>query len=103
VAVWHRADDGGAGEVAQVTGAMTRLKELAGQRELLLVGDSKLVSRGNIVAMNTARVACIAPAGKPTCPPSACASWTFKRPRRSTTLPNATKACRRAAGQLPGR
>jgi transposase len=64
VPVWHRAYDGGAGEVAQVVGAMTQLKELAGQRELLLVGDSKLLSRGNIVAMNTAKVAFIAPAGK---------------------------------------
>jgi transposase len=64
VPVWHRAYDGGAGEVAQVVAAMTSLKELAGQRELLLVGDSKLLSRGNIVAMNTAKVAFIAPAGK---------------------------------------
>jgi Domain of unknown function (DUF4277)/Transposase DDE domain len=68
VPVWHRAYDGGAGEVAQVTGAMTRLKELAGQRDLLLVGDSKLLSRGNILAMNTARVTFIAPAGKPYLP-----------------------------------
>jgi Domain of unknown function (DUF4277) len=64
VPVWHRAYDGGAGEVAQVAGAMTRLKELAGQRDLLLVGDAKLISRGNIQAMNTARVAFIAPAAK---------------------------------------
>jgi hypothetical protein len=64
IPVWHRAYDGGAGEVAQVTGAMTALKELAGQRRLLLVGDSKLVSRGNILAMNTAGVAFIAPASK---------------------------------------
>jgi hypothetical protein len=68
VPVWHRAYDGGAGEVAQVVGAMTALKELAGGRGLLLVGDSKLVSRGNIVAMNTAKVAFIAPAGKPYLP-----------------------------------
>jgi hypothetical protein len=68
VPVWHRADDGGAGEVAQVAGAMTALKELAGTRKLLLVGDSKLISRGNIVAMNTAQVAFIAPAGKPYLP-----------------------------------
>ena len=68
VPVWHRAYDGGAGEVAQVVGAMTRLKELAGPRRLLLVGDSKLISRGNIIAMNTARVAFIAPAGKPYLP-----------------------------------
>jgi transposase len=68
VPVWHRAYDGGAGEVAQVVAAMTALKELAGQRELLLVGDSKLLSRGNIVAMSTAKVAFIAPAGKPYLP-----------------------------------
>jgi transposase len=64
VPVWHRAYDGGAGEVAQVVGAMQALRELAGPRKVLLVGDSKLVSRGNILAMNTARVAFIAPAGK---------------------------------------
>ena len=64
VPVWHRAYDGGAGEVAQVVEAMTRLKELAGQRELLLVGDAKLISRGNILAMNQARVGFIAPAAK---------------------------------------
>jgi transposase len=64
VPVWHRAFDGGAGEVAQVTGAMQALKELAGERKLLLVGDSKLISRGNVLAMNTAKVCFIAPAGK---------------------------------------
>jgi transposase len=64
VPVWHRAYDGGAGEVAQVVGAMEGLKALAGQRKVLLVGDSKLVSRGNIQAMNTAKVCFIAPASK---------------------------------------
>jgi hypothetical protein len=64
VPVWHRAFDGGAGEVAQVVGAMEGLKELAGPRKVLLVGDSKLISRGNVLAMNTAKVAFIAPAGK---------------------------------------
>jgi Domain of unknown function (DUF4277) len=64
VAVWHRAFDGGAGEVGQVVGAMTALKELAGPRKVLLVGDSKLISRGNIQAMNTAQVCFIAPASK---------------------------------------
>jgi transposase len=66
--VWHRAYDGGAGEVAQVVGAMEGLKELAGARKVLLVGDSKLISRGNVQAMTTARVAFIAPAGKPYLP-----------------------------------
>jgi transposase len=64
VPVWHRAYDGGAGEVAQVVGAMEALKELAGQRDLLLVGDSKLISRGNLLAMTKAGVCFIAPAGK---------------------------------------
>jgi transposase len=68
IPVWHRAYDGGAGEVAQVTGAMTALKALAGQRRLLLVGDSKLVSRGNLLAMNRAQVSFIAPAAKPYLP-----------------------------------
>jgi transposase len=64
IPVWHRAYDGGVGEVAQVVGAMEGLKALAGQRGLLLVGDSKLISRGNIIAMNQAKVAFIAPAAK---------------------------------------
>ena len=64
VPVWHRAYDGGAGEVAQVIGTMTALKDLARERSLLLVGDSKLISRGNIVAMTTAKIRFIAPAAK---------------------------------------
>jgi hypothetical protein len=68
VPVWHRAYDGGAGEVAQVVGAMEALKDLAGQRRVLLIGDSKLISRGNILAMTKAEVAFIAPAGKPYLP-----------------------------------
>jgi transposase len=44
VPVFHRAYDGGAGEVAQVAGAMRALRQLAGERRFLLVGDSKLVS-----------------------------------------------------------
>ena len=64
VPVWHRAYDGGAGEVAQVVGAMEGLKALAGARKVLLVGDSKLISRGNILAMNKAKVCFIAPASK---------------------------------------
>src|SRR6266487_2022981 len=52
------------GSLAQVVDAMTRLKTLAGARPFLLVGDSKLVRRGNLVAMNRARVRFIAPAGK---------------------------------------
>jgi len=64
VPVFHRAYDGGAGEVAQVIGAMTSLKKLAGRRRLLLVGDSKLVSYPNLAAMTRAKVGFIAPASK---------------------------------------
>jgi len=64
VPVLHRAFDGGAGEVNQVVGAMTALKQMAGPRRFLLVGDSKLVSYGNIRDMIAAEVEFIAPASK---------------------------------------
>ncbi len=64
IPVWHRGYDGGAGEVAQVIGAMTALRQMAGPRRFLLVGDSKLVSYGNLHAMTTAGVQFIAPASK---------------------------------------
>lgn len=64
VPVLHRAFDGGAGEVNQVVGAMTALKQISGPRRFLLVGDSKLVSYGNIRDMIAARVEFIAPASK---------------------------------------
>jgi hypothetical protein len=63
--VWHRAYDGGAGEVAQVAGAMRVLPKLAGKRRLLLVGDSKLVSYANLGDIMAAEVDFIAPASKP--------------------------------------
>src|SRR6266508_2946685 len=63
VPIFHRAYDG-AGEVAQVIGAMTALKKLAGRKRLLLVGDSKLVSYPNLRAMIAAKVGFIAPASK---------------------------------------
>ena len=64
VPVWHRAYDGGAGEVAQVAGAMRALRQLAGPRRLLLVGDSKLVSYANLRGIMAAGVDFIAPASK---------------------------------------
>ena len=70
IPVWHHAYDGGAGEVAQVVGAMTALRELAGRRGVLLVGDSKLISRANVVAMGRAGVDFIAPASKTYLPAS---------------------------------
>jgi transposase len=64
VPILHRAFDGGAGEVSQVVGAMTALQKIAGPRRFLLVGDSKLVSYGNVGDMIAAGVEFIAPASK---------------------------------------
>jgi transposase len=64
VPVFHRAYDGGAGEVAQVAGAMRALRTLAGPRRMLLVGDSKLVSYANLGAIMAAEVDFVAPASK---------------------------------------
>jgi hypothetical protein len=64
VPVFHRAYDGGAGEIAQVVGAMTALRQTAGPRQFLLVGDSKLVSPINLSAMIAAGVGFVAPASE---------------------------------------
>ena len=64
IPIWHRAYDGGAGEVAQVVPAMEALSKLAGIRQFLMVGDSKLVSYTNLAAMIAAKVSFIAPASK---------------------------------------
>ena len=64
IPVWHRAYDGGAGEVAQVVPAMEALSKLAKERRFLMVGDSKLVSYANLAAMIKAEVGFIAPASK---------------------------------------
>lgn len=64
IPVFHRAYDGGAAEVAQVVGAMTELQKIAQPRDFLLIGDSKLVSYGNVAAMIDAGAGFIAPASK---------------------------------------
>ena len=64
VPVFHRAYDGGAGEVGQVVGAMQALQQLAGPARMLIVGDSKLISYANLATMIGAKVAFIAPASK---------------------------------------
>jgi hypothetical protein len=61
IPVFHRAYDGGAAEVAQVVGAMTALKQIAGPRRFLLVGDSKLISYTSAAAMNARGVGFVAP------------------------------------------
>jgi transposase len=62
IPVHSRVYDGGAGEVAQVVGAMGALQEMAGHRDFLLVADSKLVSYPNITALIKAEVGFVAPA-----------------------------------------
>ncbi|MFC8553486.1 IS1634 family transposase [Streptomyces sp. NPDC057273] len=62
IPVFHRAYDGGAGEVSQVVGAMTTLRKVAAPRDFLMVGDSKLVSYPNLLALQEAGVKFIAPA-----------------------------------------
>ena len=64
IPLWHRAYDGGAGEVAQVVPAMEALSKLASERRFLMVGDSKLVSYPNLRAVAEAGVSFIAPASK---------------------------------------
>jgi hypothetical protein len=64
VPILHRAYDGGAGEVAQVVEAMTGLQKMAGPRDFLLIGDSKLVSYNNVSAMIESGVGFVAPASK---------------------------------------
>jgi transposase len=64
IPVFHRTYDGGAGEVAQVVGAMTELQKMAKPQEFLLIGDSKLVSYNNVSAMITSGTRFIAPASK---------------------------------------
>jgi transposase len=61
VPLFHRAYDGGAGEVAQVVGAMKALRKIADRKDFLLVADSKLVSYPNITALLDAKVDFVAP------------------------------------------
>jgi len=64
VPVFHRAFDGGAGEVGQVIPVMKALQGLASTRRMLIVGDSKLISYANLAAMDTDEVTFVAPASK---------------------------------------
>jgi len=61
IPVFHHAYDGGAAEVAQVAGAMTALKQIAGPRSFLLAGDSKLISYANAAAMAAGQAGFVAP------------------------------------------
>jgi hypothetical protein len=64
IPVYHRACNGGAAEISQVTGAMTALKKIAGTRTFLLIGDSKLISYDNVAAITGQECTFLAPASK---------------------------------------
>jgi hypothetical protein len=64
VPVFHRAYDCNVSEVTQVVATMTALTTMVAPRDFLLIGDSKLVSYSNLVAMTEAGVAFLAPASK---------------------------------------
>jgi len=64
IPVFHRAFDGRAGEINQVVGAMESLRKMCEPRRFLLVGDTKLISYGNVAAMTRAGMTFIAPASK---------------------------------------
>lgn len=64
IPVFHRAFDGGAGEIGQVIPVMKALQQLATPRRMLIVGDSKLICYANLAAMDADGVAFVAPASK---------------------------------------
>ncbi len=61
IPVFHHAYAGGAAEVAQVVGAMTALRQIAGPRPFLLAGDSKLISYTSAAAMGAREAGFVAP------------------------------------------
>jgi Domain of unknown function (DUF4277) len=64
IPVFHQVFDGGAGEVSQVIPMMRALQEIAVERQLLIIGDSKLISYANVAAMDGDGVTFVAPASK---------------------------------------
>ena len=79
IPVFHRAFDGGAGEVGQVIPVMKALQEMATQRRLLIVGDSKLISYANLAAMDGDGVTFVAPASKTYVPAARLAGLTVEQ------------------------
>ncbi|MCW3838575.1 IS1634 family transposase [Micromonospora yasonensis] len=82
VPLFHRAYDGGAGEVAQVIPMMKALQQIATTRRLLIVGDSKLVSYDNLTKMHGDEVSFVAPASKVYVPAAALAGLDLDRATR---------------------
>jgi hypothetical protein len=79
IPVFHRAFDGGAGEVGQVIPVMKALQELATERRLLIIGDSKLISYANLAAMDGDGVTFVAPASKTYVPAAQLAGLTVEQ------------------------
>ncbi|MFA1544646.1 IS1634 family transposase [Actinomadura monticuli] len=79
VPVFHRAFDGGAGEVGQVVPVMKALQRLATPARMLIVGDSKLVSYANLAAMDADGVTFVAPASKTYVPAAQLAGLSLER------------------------
>jgi len=78
IPVFHRAFDGGAGEVGQVIPVMKALQELATERRMLIIGDSKLISYANLAAMDAGGVTFVAPASKTYVPAGELAGLTLE-------------------------
>ena len=91
IPVFHRAFDGGAGEVGQVIPVMKALQELATQRRLLIVGDSKLISYANLAAMDSGGVTFVAPVFKTYVPARSWPGSAWNRRPGSTTSPSVTR------------
>jgi transposase len=79
VPVFHRAFDGGAGEVGQVIGVLKALQQMATARRMLIVGDSKLISYANLAAMDADGVTFVAPASKTYVPAAELAGLSVER------------------------
>jgi transposase len=79
VPVFHRAFDGGAGEVGQVIPVMKALQQMATARRMLIVGDSKLISYANLAAMDAEGVTFVAPASKTYLPAAELAGLSVER------------------------
>jgi hypothetical protein len=70
---------------------MRALRQLAGPRRFLVVGDSKLVSYANLRDLLAAEVDFIAPASKTYVTAEVLAALDLPWPPRSTTSPSATR------------
>ncbi len=97
IPVFHRAFDGGAGEVGQVIPVMKALQEMATERRLLIVGDSKLISYANLAAMDAGGVTFVAPASRTYVPAAELAGLSLDAARQ------VDYAARRDQGKPAGR